>query len=57
MKDELHVYCRLEGLDEVYLRAHYETEKKLLRLENKRLKRKKRSSRKSGRLNEEMEES
>lgn len=45
MKDELHIYCRLEGINEEYLRAQRKEEKRLLRLEKKSVKNKKRSGR------------
>ncbi len=45
MKDELHIYCRLERIDEVYLRACIEADKRLLKLE----KRRRRSKEPSGR--------
>lgn len=42
MKDELHVFCRLEGISEEYLRARTKDDKKLLLLEKRRNKDKER---------------
>jgi hypothetical protein len=36
MKDELRIYCRLEGFDEEYLRARFEADRRILRPEKKR---------------------
>ncbi len=38
MKDELRVYCKLEGMNEEYLRALVKAERKSARLEKKRAK-------------------
>jgi hypothetical protein len=50
MKDELYVYCKLEGFDEEYLRARLKADKRLLRQESKRVKMSERSGRECGGL-------
>jgi hypothetical protein len=52
MKDEMHVYCKLEGYNEEYLRARLKADKKLLKLEKKRNKEKARSGEKCEGLEE-----
>lgn len=44
MKDELRMYCRLEGLSEEYLRARTKDDAKLARLEKKRARKRGRES-------------
>jgi hypothetical protein len=35
MKDELRIYCMSEGINEIYLRARIEADKRLSRLEKR----------------------